>query len=331
MGLARFEQAVAGSDELTLSGYVMGSVDYMSPEQGYDMKGTDQRSDVYGLGCTLWYLLTGRPLFEGETLVQKVLAHREHPVPALQAVRSDVSQNLDAVFHRMVAKKPPDRQQSMTQVIAELQSCGFSAGQRGNGLPGVLAAADDAADGQQTRPLSTGPAPISSLIEEWLLEEPAVLSEPWLAPTWRSVRRRIKQRRLWILLGVLASVFLAWIIVNGIPPWRSLTGDRERPTPPPDHGGPPPPVAPEVTDGILVVVVNEPRATVQVYEDHDNLVNSRVGDSETVSLLVGPGKYHLRVEKVGFRTFTQDFSIEPHQRLQLNVTLEPARGKTPNP
>ena len=57
------------------------------------MRSADQRSDIYGLGCTLWFLLTGRSVFVGESMVQKVLAHRDRPIPSLQAVRSDVPES----------------------------------------------------------------------------------------------------------------------------------------------------------------------------------------------------------------------------------------------
>jgi len=324
MGLARFEQAVGASDELTQSGYVMGSVDYMSPEQGYDMKATDQRSDIYGLGCTLWYLLTGRPLYPGESLVQKVLAHREHAIPSLQALRSDVPQSLDAVFRRMVAKKPQDRQQSMAQVIAELQACGFSTGQPGNGSAGVLVAAEEPANGQPAKPSGTAtPVPIPSLIDEWLLEEPAVLSEPWLAPTWRSVQRRMKRRRLWILLGVLASVLLAWIIVEGIPPWRSWLPKPQETAPSPGPGGPPAWIA---SEGVVVVAVSEPNAAIEVVDKDDKVVASGKSDREPVSLLVPPGTYRLKVDKEGFRPLAEEFTVGRRQRLELKATLEP-RGK----
>jgi serine/threonine protein kinase len=324
MGLARFEQAVGASDDLTQSGYVMGSVDYMSPEQGFDMKAADQRSDIYGLGCTLWYLLTGRPMFPGESLVQKVLAHREHVIPSLQAARSDVPQGLDAVFRRMVAKRPQDRQQSMAEVIADLQACGYSTEQRPNGVSGVLAAAEESPS-VRIAPAggAAAPAPIPSLVEEWLLEEPPVLSEPWLAPTWRSVQRRMKRRRLYLLLGVLASVLLAWIIVEGIPPWRSWLPKRRQTSPSPGPASAPAWIA---SEGVVVVAASEPKAAIEVVDEDEQVVASGTSDAEPVSLLVPPGTYRLKVQKEGFRPFSTDFTVGRRQRLELKAPLEPLDG-----
>lgn len=127
LGLARIEQSfmapvAAGHAELTTSGQVLGTVDYMAPEQSYDSRTADHRSDVYSLGCTLYRLLTGVPPYAGETMLQKLLAHREQPVPSLRAARPDVTPALDALYQRMIAKLPDDRPRSMREVVTALES-----------------------------------------------------------------------------------------------------------------------------------------------------------------------------------------------------------------
>jgi hypothetical protein len=124
MGLASFRPA---EDEV-----LAGTVDYLAPEQTCETRRADQRSDIYSLGCTLFFLLTGKPLYEGKTVIQKVLAHREQPIPTLSS--------LDTVFNKLVAKKPEDRFQSMTEVIQAFQKRPVAKVRKGLWL-GIVAAA----------------------------------------------------------------------------------------------------------------------------------------------------------------------------------------------
>jgi serine/threonine protein kinase len=125
MGLARFDSGsnAATQAELTGSGAVMGTVDYMAPEQALSAKHADARADIYSLGFSLYYLLTGRAAFDGDSLMAKLLAHREQPTPTLGA---DVPEEVQAVFQKMVAKKVEDRFQTMSEVVAALEQCSFS-------------------------------------------------------------------------------------------------------------------------------------------------------------------------------------------------------------
>ncbi len=122
MGLARVTKTDAHDDELTGSGQIIGTVDYMSPEQAASTKDADERADIYSLGVTLWYLLTGRPMYVGETPIQKLLAHQNQEIPSLQEACADVSPALDEVFRRMVAKTPEQRYQTMEEVIRAIES-----------------------------------------------------------------------------------------------------------------------------------------------------------------------------------------------------------------
>lgn len=130
MGLARLQKLGnrTGDDgqPLTLSGEIMGTVDYMSPEQAEDMRAVDHRTDIYSLGCTLYRLLSGEVPYPGESLMHKLLQHRDGPVPSLRAARPDVPAELEQVYQQMVAKSPDDRPADMAQVIQLLAACDLS-------------------------------------------------------------------------------------------------------------------------------------------------------------------------------------------------------------
>jgi serine/threonine protein kinase len=122
MGLARLDDNahnLAAQQGLTQTGQVMGTVDYMAPEQAFDTHRADAKADVYSLGCTLYRVLTGQNVFAGDTIVQKILAHREQPIPSLRTLRPEVSKQLDDIYQRMMAKQPENRI-SMAEVVQEL-------------------------------------------------------------------------------------------------------------------------------------------------------------------------------------------------------------------
>ena len=119
MGLARLPQ-MAEDGDLTVSGMTLGTFDYISPEQARDPRAADVRSDLYSLGCTIFYTLTGRPPFADGTMVQKLLQHQQAQPPALEEIRSDVPRRFADIVSRLMEKDPLDRYQRPAVLVADL-------------------------------------------------------------------------------------------------------------------------------------------------------------------------------------------------------------------
>ncbi|MCI0460102.1 MAG: serine/threonine protein kinase [Gemmataceae bacterium] len=122
LGLARLgkaggEQTVG---ELTHEGMVMGSPDYIAPEQAQEAHAVDIRADIYALGCTLYHLLTGRVPFPEGSFTQKVLRHMIEEAPLAGSLRPEVPPALSAVVLKMMAKRPEGRYQTPAQVAEAL-------------------------------------------------------------------------------------------------------------------------------------------------------------------------------------------------------------------
>lgn len=110
----------SSNQELTQAGQVMGTVDYMAPEQARDARTADHRADIYSLGCTLYRLLTGFVPFPADTMVKKLMAHAHQPIPSLTKHCPEVSPKLEALFQRMMEKDPAKRISTAKEVAETL-------------------------------------------------------------------------------------------------------------------------------------------------------------------------------------------------------------------
>jgi len=90
-------------------GALIGTADYIAPEQARDPCLVDTRADIYSLGCMLYFLLTGRPPFGGSSLMQKLIQHQTADRPQVREARPDVPEELAAVLQRMMARHPEER------------------------------------------------------------------------------------------------------------------------------------------------------------------------------------------------------------------------------
>ncbi|MFM8434352.1 MAG: serine/threonine-protein kinase [Planctomycetia bacterium] len=101
---------------------VLGTADYLAPEQARDSHKADRRSDVYALGCTLFYLLTGKPPFSTGSLGERIRAHMSTPPPNLLERRADVPPALAELYFRMMEKHPEGRPQTAKEVADALDA-----------------------------------------------------------------------------------------------------------------------------------------------------------------------------------------------------------------
>ncbi len=121
MGLARL-QHIAGEQDLTVSGITLGTFDYISPEQARDARSADIRSDLYSLGCTMFFMLVGRAPFAEGTMVQKLLQHQQELPPEILSMRAETPRRLASVVHKLMAKRPEERFQHPAALEFELLS-----------------------------------------------------------------------------------------------------------------------------------------------------------------------------------------------------------------
>jgi serine/threonine protein kinase len=122
LGLALIQGEKDGSrDVVGGQGYVVGTMDYIAPEQTADATKVDARSDIYSLGCTLYFALSGRPPFPGGTSIEKIQRHRrEEPTPLLE-LRPALPGGFAELVARMMAKDPARRPPSAAAVREELR------------------------------------------------------------------------------------------------------------------------------------------------------------------------------------------------------------------
>jgi serine/threonine-protein kinase len=236
MGLARLnhgadaEQTAAG---LTQEGTVMGTPDYMAPEQAEESTGVDIRADIYSLGGTLYFLLAGHVPFPGGTLAQKLRKHAQAEPEPLAARRDDVPAGLAAVVRKMMAKRPEERQQTPGEVAAALGPfCRVGPvaalpvavpAPRPVAVPltpeSIAALADAPAPAGETVP----PSVLDSVASVTLQKGQGPLAGIWL--TWRRLGRRGQ-----VVVGAGAAVVLLTLLIILFSRKKSVGPDEpERP------------------------------------------------------------------------------------------------------
>jgi eukaryotic-like serine/threonine-protein kinase len=123
LGLAFTEgEEVEDKEVVGGRGYIVGSIDYMPPEQTRDPTSVDNRADLYAIGCCMYYSLTGQPPFTFGTVYDKVKAHRHEAPQSVRATNRDVPEAFADIVHKLMAKRPEDRFGSAIELAYALES-----------------------------------------------------------------------------------------------------------------------------------------------------------------------------------------------------------------
>jgi serine/threonine-protein kinase len=236
MGLARINVDEPNTEhlstELTRAGTVIGTPDFMSPEQAKNSSGVDYRSDLYSLGCTFYYLLTGDVPFPNGNPLEKLLQHQMDAPRPIQLVRMEIPPEVATIVHCLLAKRPNDRFQSGAALAHALDPWCEGIGNSALNPAAVLNA--EAVD-PSSATIETVPHDPFDFDDETNLATPVTTKGP--PPSPRQAVPNRPQRRSW-LIGVVAAV--AVLLAVGVIGIAVVKAGRKKPEDPPPATQDPP-------------------------------------------------------------------------------------------
>jgi formylglycine-generating enzyme required for sulfatase activity/serine/threonine protein kinase len=295
---------IESSRALTGAGQALGTPTYMAPEQIMDASTADIRADIYSLGGTLYYLLTGRPPFQAKSLYDLYQAHISRIADPLNQVRPDVPAELAALVAKMLAKDPAERFQTPGEVAQALKPfcTKANAALTGPAKVGPFSAETALATTQMEtdadrRMVRTGKAAEPSGAEsgwESMIDfqetDGSAESASDRAPTQRSPW-------MWSLfaVGVLSfGLFAAWM--GGV--FRLKTAEG------------------------VIVLENVPKDS-EILVDGNRITFTWPSGGKPVEIRAVPGQHRVEVSKEGFKRFGQDVTIKADGLEEVTVRLEP--------
>jgi formylglycine-generating enzyme required for sulfatase activity/serine/threonine protein kinase len=302
-GLARATRGEgAAGHELTGSGQMLGTPDFIAPEQSEDATRADIRSDIYSLGCTLYFLLAGRPPFQAKSLFGLLQAHASMEATPLNEVRKEVPPELAAVVAKMMSKDPAQRYQKPVEVAAALAPFART------GLQPLPASPSTE---KETPPVAGSKTEIGRVCaQETVLPRsarPARRAEGQATVGWptkgaateRDQSTAAKGSGKWwaVLLGGLALLLL----VSAIGLWAGGVFRLK------------------TAEGILVVEVDEPNP--DVYVDGSKMTVTWGADGKTAEIRLKPGTRKVEVKKDGFTAFGEEVELQDGKRRVLTARL----------
>jgi serine/threonine protein kinase len=236
-GLARLG---ADQDTLTAAGHVLGTLDFMAPEQASDPRRVDTRADIYSLGCTLYYLLAGEPPFAGaqfDSAASKLRAHLQTPPPDLRRSRRDVPAAVLDCLQIMLAKEPAERFASPQKIVRKLARFTADAD-----LARLLDATVTTNQCRKTRAWSIGSALLAVVVLPWTLLCGLGKALTYCTGALCTTPRESTRRReplfsfggLLMLLGLVAFLAMtgfSCVPREHLPPWDATGSGNDLPQP----------------------------------------------------------------------------------------------------
>jgi hypothetical protein len=339
-GLAKATPEKQEDTGLTGEGAMLGTPDYISPEQSLDAAKADIRADTYSLGCTLYFLLAGRPPFSASSLGAILMAHQTEEAKPLNIVRPEVPEELAAVVRKMMAKSPAKRYQTPLEVVQALglfvkQASGAAPASRVPPSPELSVGAVEANPAVKKLPRVNPPSVPAA---------PAAKKQPEPVNVWESLAEggiapaepRRRERFCDLTAGSLLTRSISFL-----GPRKSRTIRKPRAATVGERAS----RNKWLTGSSLFVVLL--LAWFAMWASGMLLVKSKYGtivlenlpadaevrvDDETITLKAGDGgtltitaekKHRLQVKKEGFKFYVREVEIEAGERRLIRVSLQP--------
>jgi serine/threonine protein kinase/CubicO group peptidase (beta-lactamase class C family) len=314
-GLAKVMREKSEDTGLTSEGRMMGTPDYIAPEQALDAARADIRADIYSLGCTLYYLLAGRPPFSGSSLSAILLAHQMEEARPLNLVRPEVAEELAAVVRKMMAKTPGKRYQTPLEVVQALAPF-VKQGATPKPSPEPSLGAAKAAVATPVKAESAAPAitpakqppavsePPNRVARETMAERKITSAQPGRRGAVRkrhSVSVMTETRKKWLMgggigVGVLLVAFLGmW--ANGV--FKVKT-----------------------PEGTIVIELDSFPADAEVLVDGANVSVKWDAGGKTAEIGVPPGKHQIDVKMGNITVKGKEVDIQTGERQLMRVSFQ---------
>ncbi|HKM54978.1 MAG TPA: serine/threonine-protein kinase, partial [Isosphaeraceae bacterium] len=320
-GLAKVSREVPADGTLTYEGQMLGTPDFIAPEQSIDARKADIRADIYSLGCTLYYLLTGGPPFQGTSLYDILQAHHSRDAMPLNLARLEVPVELAALVGKMMAKEPERRFQTPAEVSKALVPFfkpGANPGSRPTPeIPRVGQAASSpqpvAGGSAPAKPATLGAAPApaprvpskpnpegvawESLIEIKETEPSTAVVKPKREVAPSSAPAPVR-RPPWVWASAASGVLLLGLLAAWLGVFKVKTPDG------------------------VIVLENVPKDS-EILVDGNKITFTWPGVGKSLEIRAVPGQRKVEVKKDGFTIFAKEMTVKTDGSEEITVRLEP--------